>query len=278
MSFSSDSPDAKKPCKGILKSSSSFDKHSSAATSAHRKSAKFDELNVLQTYHPPDKDYGHMKVDEPKTPYNYAEEADVDELDAELLVERLRVAANSRTESVSEEESEEEEEELNEEQKKRKVEFERRRKLHYNEFEAVKMARKLIEEEDDDEDDAGPRESPNRLASAAIAGSSASTAAAATVSPTSAPHDEVTRMEVEEPDGEVDHNGATLASKFVGTSDSLAPRLKPVPSVAIIEEGSELQAPRSSVIALIMLVSVGLMIFFIVCFTFLFYWFKQSRT
>lgn len=160
MSLNTDSPDAKKPCKGILKSSSSFDKRdtapSVAASASHRKSAKFDELNVLQTYHPPDKDYGHMKVDEPKTPYNYVEEGDVDQLDAELLAEKLRVAANSRSDSVSEEDepsSEEEQEELTEEEKKRRDEFERRRKAHYNEFEAVKLARKLIEEEDEDDDD-----------------------------------------------------------------------------------------------------------------------------
>lgn len=160
MSLNTDSPDAKKPCKGILKSSSSFDKRdpapSVAASASHRKSAKFDELNVLQTYHPPDKDYGHMKVDEPKTPYNYVEEGDVDQLDAELLAEKLRVAANSRSDSVSEEDepsSEEEQEELTEEEKKRRDEFERRRKAHYNEFEAVKLARKLIEEEDEDDDE-----------------------------------------------------------------------------------------------------------------------------
>ncbi|EAT40895.1 AAEL007410-PA [Aedes aegypti] len=156
MSLQTDSPDAKKPCKGILKSSSSFDKHATtaAASSVHRKSAKFDELNVLQTYHPPDKDYGHMKVDEPKTPYNYAEPEDLDQLDAELLAEKLRVAASSKSDSVSgDDSSEDEDEELTEEQKQHKLEFERRRKAHYNEFEAIKLARKLIEEEDEDDGD-----------------------------------------------------------------------------------------------------------------------------
>lgn len=97
-----------------------------------------------------------MKVDEPKTPYNYIDPAlaEADELDANLLTEKLKVASETvRRASLHIEESDSDEGPETEEQRSKRLEFEKRRKAHYNEASAIKLARKLIEEEIEEIDD-----------------------------------------------------------------------------------------------------------------------------
>lgn len=149
----------KKPAKGILKTSSSFDH---AETNKNAQDIKWDEMNILQTLHPPDKDYGHMKIDEPKTPYSYYEENASEEtargqdtLDAELLAKKINLSAKTPPKALIEAESEEEEEEEEEteEERAQRTAFEYKRKMHYNEFYAVKLARKLLAEECEEEEE-----------------------------------------------------------------------------------------------------------------------------
>jgi len=150
----------KKPKKSILKSSSSFEQPECQAK-AQAEPIKWDESNILETLHPEDKDYGHMKISEPKTPYSYYDNEDsgAEGPNTEHGGESSKIELSSIMKNIdrparimisSEPSDESEDEALSKEDRMKKKEFEFKRKLHYNEYSAVKLARKLLEQEEDE--------------------------------------------------------------------------------------------------------------------------------
>lgn len=110
-----------------------------------------------------------MKIDEPPTPYSYADGSEGEEssssaatLDPEALAKKVKdvQARAASIEEIDEEEEEGSEDgeacELTAEEKVKRKDFEMKRKSHYNEFQAVKLARQLLSEEEDDEEDDTP--------------------------------------------------------------------------------------------------------------------------
>jgi len=149
----------KVPKRGILKQSSSFELGSDESAPKCMKEPHFDESNILATLHPADKDYGFMKIDEPKTPFgNYDSDDDSehrDELDANLLAAKITAEGHKgpRPRRISEPSADEEDLALlSPQERENRHKFEQKRKAHYNEFHAMKMARALMDEELDDEE------------------------------------------------------------------------------------------------------------------------------
>ncbi|KAM4888517.1 protein phosphatase inhibitor 2 [Thomomys bottae] len=131
-----------------------------------KKSQKWDEMNILATYHPADKDYGLMKIDEPSTPYHsmigddedaYSDSEANEAMTPDILAKKLAAAEGSEPKyRIQEQESSEEEEnDLSPEEREKKRQFEMKRKLHYNEGLNIKLARQLISKDlhDDEEDE-----------------------------------------------------------------------------------------------------------------------------
>jgi len=149
----------KVPKRGILKQSSSFEQGGDETVAKCMKEPHFDELNILATLHPADKDYGFMKIDEPKTPFgNYDsddESENRDELDANLLAAKITAEGHKgpRPRRISEPSADEEDLSLlSPQERDKRKKFEQKRKAHYNEFHAMKMARALMDEEADEEE------------------------------------------------------------------------------------------------------------------------------
>ncbi|XP_029437792.1 protein phosphatase inhibitor 2-like isoform X3 [Rhinatrema bivittatum] len=154
--------------KGILKNKDSLNStNSTEYNSERRKSQKWDEMNILATYHPPHKDYGFMKINEPETPFirygflnrtHYSRLKDdgteegtstmkasrgQDFLTPEALAERLAVMDGIPAKIFQASDSPSRisfvEEELSPEAKAEALQFLKKRKAHYDEGKYLRM-------------------------------------------------------------------------------------------------------------------------------------------
>ncbi|XP_043830596.1 protein phosphatase inhibitor 2-like [Dromiciops gliroides] len=116
-----------------------------------KKSQKWDEMSILATYRPANKDSGFMNINDPNVPYHStmgdAEDESISDSEIpqtkapEFLAQRLAVAQGREPKFlVRWGESSEDEEDL-------RRQFELKRKLHYSEGLNIKLARQLISQE-----------------------------------------------------------------------------------------------------------------------------------
>ncbi|XP_076711338.1 protein phosphatase inhibitor 2-like [Callospermophilus lateralis] len=162
------------PIKGILKNKTSATSsvvssveqpHRSVEEELSKKSQKWDEMNILATYHPAGKDYGLMKIDEPSTPYHsmmsddedaYSDTETTEAMTPDVLAKKLTAVEGSEPKYRTREKKSrvEEKNDFSLEEREKKRQFELRRKLHYNEGLNIKLARQLIAKDlHDDEDE-----------------------------------------------------------------------------------------------------------------------------
>ncbi|KAM5296927.1 protein phosphatase inhibitor 2-like [Glossophaga mutica] len=166
-----------RPTKGILKNKGSTTSSmvasdelqpellpSRSGDEQRKKSQKWDEMSILATYHPADKDYGLMEIDAVSTPYHRMVGDDKDAmrdseaaqaLTPDTFTKKSAVAEGSEPKyRVHEQESSDEDGAFSSEKREKKRQFEMKRKLYCNEGLNIKLGRQLSSKNlDNDEED-----------------------------------------------------------------------------------------------------------------------------